>query len=144
MDTSTLNDMIEVLDDGRKFYEEAAAEVDRADLKALFTRMARAKEAIGNDLRSVVAARGEKPPEGGSWAGSVRQAYADLRVMLSKDKTYAYIAELEGFEDRIMQAFRDAAAKSSDATVNSLAERYMSEVSRDHAQMSTLKHLHAA
>ena len=58
VDTTTLNDMIEVLNDGRTFYEEAAIEVKRADLKTLFVRMARIKQSIANDLRTAVVANG--------------------------------------------------------------------------------------
>lgn len=144
METATLNELIEVLEDGRKFYDEAAERVGRADFKALFTRMARTKEAIGNDLRTAVVARGEKPSEGGSWAGAARKAYADLRVVLSSDKTYAYIAELEVFEDRIAHAFQNAAIHAKDPGITSLVERYINEVNRDHAQMSNLKHSLAA
>lgn len=56
MDIVTLNEMIEVLEDGHKFYTEAAAKVGRADLKALFQDLAKTKETICNDLKT--AAKG--------------------------------------------------------------------------------------
>ena len=45
-DTGTLNHLIEVLNDGKKFYEEASTQVQRPDLKTLFSQMASTKAAI--------------------------------------------------------------------------------------------------
>lgn len=143
-DSATLNELIEVLEDGKKFYEEAAAKVTRPDLRSLFGRMATTKGAIVSDLRTAVVARGEQPASEGSFTGSIRKAYSELRAKLSSDKNYAYIAQLEQFEDRILHAFRDAAQKSDDAGVRTIAQRYMPEISRDHAQMRDLKHAKAA
>ena len=139
-DTATLNDMIEVLNDGKKFYKEAAGEVKQFELKSLFGRMARTKEAIAGDLKTAVVVTGTKPAEGGSFAGTLRKAYAEARAKLSSDKDYAYVAQLEEFEDRILKVFKDAAEKSDDQGVRAIAKRYMPEVVRDHNEMRTLKH----
>lgn len=143
-DTATLNDLIEVLQDGKKFYEEASAKVTRTDLRALFGRMATTKGAIVNDLKTAVVARGDQPSSEGSFAGSIRKMYSEMHARLSSDKNHAYIADLEQFEDRILHAFQDAAQKSDDAGVRTIAQRYMPEISRDHAQMRDLKHAKAA
>jgi len=138
-DTSTLNDMIEVLNDGKAFYEEASIEVKRADLKTLFVRMARTKQAIANDLRTAVMANGGEPAEGGSFAGKVRIAYAEVSTKLSSHKDEEYVTQLEEFEDRIMCAFKNAASTSDDQALRTIANRYMPEVMRDHNEMKTLK-----
>jgi uncharacterized protein (TIGR02284 family) len=146
-DTATLNHLIEVLNDGKKFYEEASTNVQRPDLKTLFAQMAVTKGAIANDLKTAVSAKdpGKAPvDDDGSFVGSIRKAYAEIRTKLSTDKNYAYIAELESFEDRIVAAFRDAAEKSDDMGVRTIAQRYLPQVLRDHAQMRDMKHARAA
>jgi len=146
-DTTTLNHLIEVLNDGKKFYEEAATNVQRPDLKTLFSQMAKTKGAIANDLKTAVSAKDpNKVPQDdeGTFVGSIRKAYSEIRTKLSSDKNYAYIAELEAFEDRILAAFRDAAEKSEDMGVRTIAQRYMPQVLRDHAQMRDMKHAKAA
>ena len=143
-DTATLNDLIKVLEDGKKFYEEASMKVTRTDLRALFGRMAATKGAIVNDLKTAVVARGDQPSTEGSFAGSIRKMYSEMHARLSGDKNLAYVADLEQFEDRILHAFQDAAQKSEDAGVRTIAQRYMPEVSRDHAQMRDLKQAKAA
>jgi len=142
-DTATLNDMIEVLNDGKTFYEEASIEVERADLKTLFIRMARTKQAIANDLRTAVVANDAKPAEGGSFVGKLRTAYAEVRTKLSSHKDDEYVTQLEGFEDRIMCAFKNAASMSEDQVVRTIANRYLPEVLRDHNEMKTLKQISA-
>jgi uncharacterized protein (TIGR02284 family) len=138
-DTYTLKQLVEVLNDSKKFYEEASAKVDQPELQQLFTRMARTKGAIASDLKTQITASGKKAPEGGSAGGMLLKAYGEIRAKLSSAPDREYISQLEDFEDRIVDAFRDAAAESDDAGVRDLATKYMPEVMRDHSQMSALK-----
>jgi len=142
-DTATLNEMIEVLHDGQSFYDEAAQHV-HSDLGSVFSRMARTKANIATDLSAKVAARGDTPAEGGSFAGSIRKFYAELRTALASDKAAAYVVQLEEFEDRILAAFRKAVEESNDEGVREIAQRYMPEVTRDHNDMRALKKIQQA
>jgi uncharacterized protein (TIGR02284 family) len=101
--------------------------------------MARTKGAIASDLKTQIAASGKKPPEGGTAGGTLKKAFGEFRAKLSSTPDREYIAQLEDFEDRIVDAFRDAAAESDDSGVRELATKYMPEVMRDHSQMSALK-----
>lgn len=138
-DTATLNDMIEVLDDGLTFYQEAATRVERPDLRNLFERMAQTKQSIAEDLRTAVVADGAKPPVDGSFAGSLRKVYAEVRTALSNQKDYQYVAQLERFEDRILRSFEDAVGESDDHIVRSIAHRHLPQLTRDHNELKTLK-----
>jgi uncharacterized protein (TIGR02284 family) len=142
-DTATLNELIDVLEDGKRFYLEASTEVARPDLRALFAHMATVKAAIASDLRTAVVAVGDAPSSG-SLAGCLRQAYAEIKARLSSDQDHTYIAELEQFEDRILRAFRQAAHESKDQAVRTLAERYLPDVVRDHTHMRELQRSRAA
>jgi uncharacterized protein (TIGR02284 family) len=137
-DTSTLNELIDVLEDGRNFYADAATKVERADLRALFERMARVKASILGDLRNKVVFNGEEPSEG-SFAGTVRKAYAELKASLVSDSQAEYVAQLEEFEDRILDEFRAAIQDTDDPEVRAIAGKYMPEVMRDHDEMKALK-----
>lgn len=137
-DTATLNDLINVLEDGRSFYGDAAEKVERPDLKALFQRMARTKAAIVNELKAKVTFSGEKPSDG-SIAGSLRKAYAEVKATLVSDTQAEYVAQLEEFEDRILDEFRDAIEESDDIEVRNVALKYLPEVRRDHDEMRALK-----
>jgi uncharacterized protein (TIGR02284 family) len=139
-DTSTLNDLIEVLNDSKSFYQEASAKVARQDLKSLFERMARTKNAIANDLKNKVVSTGEKPADG-TMAGSLRKSYGELRAKVASDPEAQYVAQLEEFEDRIVKAFNDAVTESDDPEVRNIAQKYMPEINRDHTDMRNLKQI---
>lgn len=139
-DIATLNELIEVLTDGREFYLEAAAKIDHAETRRLFARMARTKAAIVEDMRARVAAGGEAPAEGGTLAGTIRRFYAEMRAQLSRDSEAQYISQLEEFEDRIVHSFQDVIIDSDDPEVRGVALKYMPDVARDHADMRSLKH----
>ena len=137
---ATLSELVEVLNDGKKFYEEAAAKAQRAELRQLFGRMARTKEAIAAALNARIRARGSTAPADGTFSGMLRKAYGEVRARLSSSPDAEYVGQLEGFEDRIISVFRAAAAESDDAEVRVLVSKYMPDVIRDHSEMSTLKH----
>ncbi len=138
-DTSTLKDLVEVLNDGKTFYEEAAAKVNRPELRQLFTRMASTKAAIVNDLQGKIMQRGAQAPEGQSVTGTLLKAWGELRAKMSGTPNVEYISQLEDFEDRIVAAFKHAADKSDDADVRAIAARHLPQVLRDHNEMRSLK-----
>ncbi|MEP6938740.1 MAG: PA2169 family four-helix-bundle protein [Rudaea sp.] len=138
-DTSTLKDLVEVLNDGKTFYEDAAAKVNRPELRDLFRRMAGTKAAIVSDLQSKIVQRGVDAPDGNSVAGTLLKAWGELRVSISSAPNVEYVSQLEDFEDRIVATFKHAADKSEDADVRAIAARHMPQVLRDHSEMRALK-----
>lgn len=102
-----LNDLIEIARDGKDFYQEAATKVEDAELKALFTRIAGVKTKIIASLSSTVVATGGEPAQKGTMRGSMQEMYAKVRAAFG-DTNYAYVAELEESEDRLLAAFKDA------------------------------------
>ena len=107
-DTSnSLSDLIEISEDGGAFYEEAAQKVKDKKLVALFTRMAKAKADLAQELagevkptavkkagtRAKVAAK--RPA---SSLGDLSKAYAGLRKQWtdSPAERFSKMAEVEG------------------------------------------------
>lgn len=138
--TSSLNDLIEVLNDGVKFYDDAAKTTENANYKSLFTRMSSTKRSIAADLKAQVALHGETPADGGTVAGTLRKAYTDVAAKLTKTPDTTYISNLEETEDRILHAFQDALTSSDRAEVRQIAQNYLPDVRRMHEEMRTLKH----
>lgn len=135
----TLNDLIEIARDGGEFYTEAASKVDNPELASLFTRMAGHKREIVNGLTADVAATGGEPADSGTMAGSMRQAYANLRAALG-NRDYAYVAELEEVEDRLLEAFRDTIQDGdTPAAAKAAAQRYLPQVVECHEIMRDRK-----
>ncbi|MBS7455844.1 PA2169 family four-helix-bundle protein [Coralloluteibacterium stylophorae] len=137
--TTSLNDLIDVLEDSRDFYRDAAGDADHAQYKQLFERMAATKASIAGELKTKVAALGATPSDG-SVGGSLRKGWGEMRAKLSKNSDVEYISQLEEFEDRIVHAFREAVNDSEHAEVRAIAQKYQPQVEQDHAQMRDLKH----
>jgi len=142
--TSNLKDLIELLNDGEKFYSEAATKVKIPAYANLFQRMAQQKQAIASDLSARLASHGETAPEGGTLLGSMRKFYADVRASMSSDAESIYVAQLEQTEDRILEAFRDELTQSEDMELRRIAERHYPDLKRTHDEMRDLKRRLAA
>lgn len=135
----SLNDLIEIARDGSQFYSEAAKKVDNPQLSALFGRMATHKHDIVQGLSSDVAASGGKPAEHGTMVGSMHQMYGKARAALG-DTDYAYVAELEASEDRLLEAFKDTIHdKDTPAAARMAAEQFMPRVVECHDIMRNHK-----
>ena len=135
----SLRELVGLLDDGHRFYTQAAEKVERAELKDLFLRLARTKAAIAGALNERLRARGETTSGDGTLLGHLQQTFAGICAQLSSTPAVTYVEQLERFEDRMRDAFREAAGESEDADTRALAAKYMPDVLRDHSEMSALK-----
>ena len=134
-----LRELIELLDDGRRFYETAAENAEGTAFKDLFRRMAQTKAAIAGALNARLRARGEPAEGDGTLLGHLRQGFAEICAHFSTAPDATYVEQLERFEDRMRDAFREAAGESADAETRTLAAKYLPDVLRDHSEMSALK-----
>lgn len=137
---NTLNDLISIARDGKDFYEEAAQKVDDAELKTLFARIATTKAQIVGELSAAVQAAGGKPEDSGTLVGSMQQMYGKIRAAFG-DTEYGYVAELEESEDRLLEAF-DEAARDADTppAARDVIVRLLPEVRASHDVMRARKH----
>lgn len=142
--SSNLKDLIELLNDGEKFYAEAAAKVKIPAYANLFQRMAQQKRTIASDLSARLSMLGESTPQGGTVLGSLRKFYTDVRASMSKDSEAVYVSQLEQTEDRILEAFREELTQSEDLELRRIAERHYPDLKRTHDEMRDLKQRLAA
>ena len=134
-----LNDLVSATRDGKSFYELAATKVNSPELKALFTRLAKVKGDIVQGLSKEIRAVGEKPAETGTWTGDFNKLYGEVRALLG-DKNYAYVAQLEESEDRLMKAFDKALNdQETSPSAHTIITRYLPEVRTCHDIMRSRK-----
>ena len=135
----SLNDLIEIARDGGDFYTEAAGKVKDSELSALFSQMASHKRDIVAGLSASVAAAGGKPADHGTVVGTMHQAYGKVRAALG-DTNYAYVAELEEAEDRLLAACRETITdKDPPVAARAAAEQFMPRVVECHNVMRNRK-----
>ena len=133
-----LNELIEITRDGQRFYQHAHDEVKDVRLKVLFRDMSQSKKELISALAVKVSANNEKPADGGTMVGKLRQVYADTKATLVSDTEATYVAQLEEAEDRILHAFEDA-LESAEPDVQALLTAEMPKVRANHDRMRTLK-----
>lgn len=102
-----LYDLEAIARDGKSVYERAAEKVHDRGLKKLFTRIANIKAGISKSLTEEIEAMSDKPAQTGALAGEFSEIYDDLRALAGR-KDYAYVAQLEESEDRLIRAYKAA------------------------------------
>jgi len=134
-----LNDLVAIARDGKSFYEHAATKVDDAQLQALFNRLAVVKGDIVQGLSTEVRIEGDKPTQSGTVVGDISKIYGDIRALVG-NKDYAYVAQLEESEDRLLKAFTAAIAdKDTSAPALTVLNRLLPQVRECHDLMRTRK-----
>ncbi len=136
---TSLAELVEILNDGIEFYLGAASKVSDSELVKCFQHMSNLKKSIASDLNAEIAIQGDAPLEHGSFAGTMRKAYADIIAKLSDDTAQQYISKLEEHEDRLLAAFREAVLGDPSSRVRDLALLYFPEIDNMHAEMRRMK-----
>lgn len=139
-----LNELIQILRDGRSFYQDAAAKVENPQLRTLFHDMAASRAAVIDDLASEVRMEGETPAPGGTVGGGLRKVYADVLASLTSDKDTTYVNQLEAAEDRLSHAFTDALQETDNVHVRTILNKHLPKVRQMHDLMRHQKQLRAA
>jgi len=137
--SDTLNDLIQLLNDGEAFYMEAAAKKELGTYRSLFERMARTKQVIASDLKAQVTSHGDAVKRDGTIFGGLRTKYTELRASFGKNPVKVYVGELEQAEDAILEAFESHLKETDNTEVRAILTRHMPEVLSAHNEMRDLK-----
>jgi uncharacterized protein (TIGR02284 family) len=120
---------------------DAAAHVGDRVARGVFRQMAEVHQRLIDDLGEHVLARGTVPAAGRTLAGSARQLYARALASL-RDDAPVYVAQLEEAEDRLLERYQTALARSPSPRVRGILERHLPTVQAAHLRMSRLKDLY--
>jgi len=129
--THSLSELVQALNDGIAFYDEASRITHNHVYSDVFSRMRHLKTAIAADLNAEIAIEGEPTQSEGSWQGSLRMKYADLLADMSEHPSHAYISQVEAQEDRLLSVFTRASSSDQSGRVRELANLYPPEVQRN-------------
>lgn len=100
------NDLIEIVCDGKLFYEEVVIKVKDVELLVLFICIVGVKGCIVVVLSGLVVVSGGKLVEYGIVVGLMQQFYGKVCVVFG-DINYGYVVELEELEDCLLGVFKD-------------------------------------
>lgn len=136
---ATLKDLIQMANDGADFYADAAKEVKMPQVRDLFGRMSGHKRSLSATLSRRLENMGDKAPESGTIAGTLRKAYADVRATFSSNEDKVYVGQLEETEDKMLHHFEDALNDPDNASIHLDLAANIGQVRACHDEMRNWK-----
>lgn len=140
----TLNDLIETSKDGEYGFRQCAEHAKAPELKTLFTQRADDCRSGAQELQALVVQHGGKAEDSGSAAGAVHRGWVSVRSALTTKDDAAVLAECERGEDTALKRYREAAAKALPAAVQTVVQRQLQGVQRNHDQIKALRERYRA
>ena len=120
---SVLNDLIETCKDGANGFRTAAAAVQHADAKALFTSRVPTIEGAAAELQAQVRRLGGDAETTGSVAAAVHRGWIGLKSAVTGKNDAAIITECERGEQLAVKNYEDALEEDLPADVRAIVER---------------------
>lgn len=110
--TAVLEDLVEILEDGRKGFEMASERLadDGFDIASGYmSELSAQRRTFSQQLKTAAGARGMEIDSDGSVGGTLRRGWMAVRDTLSSDQdAYAILAVAEESEDQALAAYRNA------------------------------------
>ncbi|MCF3650558.1 PA2169 family four-helix-bundle protein [Synoicihabitans lomoniglobus] len=110
----TLNHLIELCRDSAACFATAAKEVTYPELAPVFRTLALQRQGFVEKLTACVHQLGGEPEGRGTWTGTARLGWMQLREALAVRNARALLLECERTEERVVAGYRDALAKLVD------------------------------
>lgn len=139
---STIKDLVQTLEDGRKGYADAAdslADDGNAQLAEQFREYAQQRAQFADELRTAATKTGESIDEDGSIAGALHRGWISMKDALTGDSAEAVVKAAESGEEHAVSEY-DKALEDDDleADVRTLVKRQRDQI---HAARQRLQEL---
>jgi uncharacterized protein (TIGR02284 family) len=142
VNTSVLNDLVEINNDRVNGYEKAIKELDNsdADLRSLFSELIAQSQQCKSELSAEVSAAGEDVEKGTTASGKIYRAWMDVKAAFSGDTRKAVLESCEFGEDAAQKAY-EMALKEDDlsAHVRQLITDQKSRLRVSHDKIKALR-----
>lgn len=136
---SALNEFIAVCRDEQQFYEEAAQEIDRPELRDFFLNMAQLREEAIAELAAHVQASDAPVRTSGTLAGGAERLFAQVQVALARDHERTLIDRLQDAESRSLRHLKEIAAQQLPPAVESTLRRQIERFESARSQIEALQ-----
>lgn len=132
-------DVIQVLQAGIDFYQDAIENIDHNAVKATFRRMISAKEEAIDKLQPLALAEQGQFETGSSWAVEARKMYTKFASLVTSDTEYTYVNQLEEVEDKVLEALDSALEKDQPAEAMATLRTLRASAQTLHDEMKALQ-----
>jgi len=133
-----LNDLVEVSEDGKKGFAEAADLAEDPKLKQLFALCAEDCRAAAQEMQEKIAVLGGEPTGSGSAAGAVHRGWVKVKASV-ENKDIAVLEEVERGEDHAKAAFGKALRSDLPPDIRALVQKHYDGTIQHHDQVRELR-----
>lgn len=138
-DVKHVSDIVQVLNSGIDFYQDAKDKIDSPKLAAFFDRMINARKTVKQKLQPFAIAEEGKVEQGSAFTVEVRNVYTQIIGSMSSDKQHTYISQLEEVEDKTIEEIRTALHKKQPVDCEAALLSALSTMQACHDEMRALK-----
>lgn len=136
---STLNGLIETCKDGEEGFREAAAGVERSDLKSLFAEFSLQRSQFAGVLQELVRSLGGDPESEGSIAGALHRGWIDIKSVVTGRDDEAILNECERGEDSAKSNYQTAMNSNLPANVADIIAQQSQAILAAHNRIKALR-----
>ncbi len=136
---STLNGLIETCRDGQEGFKQAAAGVERSDLKSLFFEFSQQRAKFVGELQDIVRTLGGDPENSGSFAGTIHRGWINIKSVVTGKDEGAILNECERGEDVAKNAYKEALDTTLPAYVLQQLQDQYTAVQTAHDRVKALR-----
>ncbi len=126
---STLNELIEILKDGKDGFDAAALDVQDVRVRAFFIEFSQQRSGFAEELEAEVKRLGGEVGQTGSMAAAVHRGWIDLKSALGGGAK-AILDEAARGEDIAVSSYERASKANLPADVASVVRRQFDEVKK--------------
>ena len=105
-ESDTVNDLLQVLEDGREGFSKAAEAVKDPNLKALFSHYSSERARMAEELLRFSSA--DPKEKKSTISGAMHRGWIELKSVLTSGDDHVILAECERGEDHAVEAFNNA------------------------------------
>lgn len=139
-----LNDLIQISEDGKKGFAEAARDATASELKTLFTKCSTDCGLAVTELQGFVKSLGGEAQASGTISGAANRGWTRMKAMVG-DANIAVLEQVEHAEDTAKQAYAKALGDTSlTKLVRDAVKRQQEGVVRNHDAIRSLRNRYKA
>jgi uncharacterized protein (TIGR02284 family) len=134
----TLNDLIEICEDGKEGFRQAAENVKSGELKTYFDEVCLIRARMAGDLQAEVIHLGANPNKQGSVSGALHRAWFDFKSKVSLTDE-SVLASVESGEDAAVKAYEKALKADLPDDLIQLIQQQFNGIKAVHARVKSLR-----
>lgn len=136
---STLNGLIAICKDGESGFKEAAENVERDDLKSLFSEFSAQRLQFAGGLQALVESLGGDATDSGNLSAALHRAWMDVKGAFTGKDDSAALSECERGEDSAKKAYKNALEEDLPDFVRETVQNQYNAVLNSHDRVKALR-----